>query len=405
MRVAFVTPRYGPQVMGGAETAARQLAEHLVAECGVDAEAFTTCALDHVTWRNALEPGDSEEGGVRVHRFAVEAGRARAFYELDMRLRFGPRHATVEESVRWVELNGPVVPDLVDAVCDGGADVVACYPYLYYPEVHTMARAPMPAVLHPAAHDEPALYLPVFRSTFSAADGICYHTAAERALVQRTQRVAERPQIVLGLGVGENRARGRPGPDVLGLGDRPYVVSVGRVDAHKGSAMLAAFFARYKARRPGPLALALVGPVAVDIPPHPDVVVTGALDEADKWDVVRDAVLSVSPSALESFSLVVLEAWAQGVPVVVNALCGPTREHCERSGGGVWFASYAEFEAVLDLLVADAGLRRTLGERGRDYVESHFRWPVLIRRYVDFLSDVVDRGRRVPRALAGSSSR
>jgi len=34
MKVAFVTPRYGPEVMGGAETAARQLAEHLVADCG-----------------------------------------------------------------------------------------------------------------------------------------------------------------------------------------------------------------------------------------------------------------------------------------------------------------------------------------------------------------------------------
>ena len=33
-KVAFVTPRYGPEVMGGAETAARQLAEHLTADCG-----------------------------------------------------------------------------------------------------------------------------------------------------------------------------------------------------------------------------------------------------------------------------------------------------------------------------------------------------------------------------------
>ena len=30
-KVAFVTPRYGPEIMGGAETALRQLAEHLCA--------------------------------------------------------------------------------------------------------------------------------------------------------------------------------------------------------------------------------------------------------------------------------------------------------------------------------------------------------------------------------------
>ena len=163
-------------------------------------------------------------------------------------------------------------------------------------------------MLHPAAHDEPALYLPVFGPTYTEADAICYHTAAERRLVERVHPVAAIPQIVLGLGVGTVVEGGRRGADILGLGDRPYVVSVGRVDEHKGSAMLARFFSTYKERHPGPLALALVGPVAATIAPHPDIVVTGVVDEADKWDLVRDALVAVSPSALESFSLVVLEA-------------------------------------------------------------------------------------------------
>ncbi len=396
MRVAFVTPRYGPQVMGGAETAARLLAEHLVAECGATVDAFSTCALDHVTWRDELDPGESTLNGVRVHRFRSRAGRDRGFYDLDTRLRLGPRHATRRESERWVELNGPVTPDLVEAVRACDADVVAFYPYLYYPTVLGIGSVPMPAVLHPAAHDEPALYLPVFRSTYASADALCYHTVAERELVERLHDVAERPQMVLGLGVGEDAGTGRAGGDALGLGSRPYIVSVGRVDDHKGSSMLAAFFRTYKERRPGPLAMALVGPVAAKIPPHPDVVVTGAVSEADKWDIVRDAAVSVSPSALESFSLVVLEAWVQAVPVVVNATCPPTREHCERSGGGLWFGSYREFEAVLDRLLADAPLRRRLGEQGRAYVDRHYRWPVLIRRYERFLETVVARGRRQP---------
>jgi glycosyltransferase involved in cell wall biosynthesis len=396
VRVAFVTPRYGLEVMGGAETAARMLAEHLVSECGAEVEAYSTCALDHVTWRDELEPGESVLNGVRVHRFRSTAGRERAFYDLDTRLRLGPRHATQRESRCWVELNGPVAPDLVEAVRASGVDVVAFYPYLYYPTVFGIGSVPMPAVLHPAAHDEPALYLPVFRTTYASADALCYHTVAERRLVQRLHAVADRPQIVLGLGVGEDAGTGRPGGTVLGLGERPYVVSVGRVDDHKGSSMLAAFFRQYKERRPGPLALALVGPVATTIPPHPDVVVTGAVSEADKWDIVRDAAVSVSPSALESFSLVVLEAWVQGVPVVVNATCAPTREHCERSGGGVWFGSYREFEAVLDRLLADPVLRHDLGQRGRAYVDRHYRWPVLTRRYAGFLEAVVARGRRRP---------
>ena len=53
MRLAFVTPRYGAEILGGAETQVRDYAERLAA-AGHDVEALTTCAVDHHTWRNAL---------------------------------------------------------------------------------------------------------------------------------------------------------------------------------------------------------------------------------------------------------------------------------------------------------------------------------------------------------------
>jgi glycosyltransferase involved in cell wall biosynthesis len=391
-KVAFVTPRYGPEVMGGAEAAARQLAEHLVAECGWSVEVFSTGAVDHITWEDVLPPGDSVLNGVTVHRFRSASGRTREFYELDGRLRSAPAQATMAEARRWLESNGPVTLDLIEGLQESDADVVAFYPYLYYPTVVGLDAVSVPRVLHPAAHDEPALYLPVFGPTYTEADAICYHTAAERRLVQRVQRVAAIPQIVLGLGVGAVVEGGRSGADILGIGDRPYIVSVGRVDEHKGSAMLARFFALYKKRHPGPLALALVGPVAASIAPHDDIIVTGVVDEPDKWDLVRDALVAVSPSALESFSLVVLEAWEQSVPVIVNATCDPTREHCERSGGGLWFGSFTEFEVVLQRLVADGPLRALLGARGHAYVETYYQWPALIGRYARFLTTVCERG-------------
>jgi glycosyltransferase involved in cell wall biosynthesis len=393
VRVAFVTPRFGHQVIGGAESAARQLATHLVSSTGWRVEVFTSTALDHLTWDNALDPGDEMLDGVRVHRFRVASGRTRDFYELDGRLRRAPTLATHEKAERWVDLNGPVTPELVEAVCQSDADVAVFYPYLYYPTVRAIGRVPMPAVLHPAAHDEPALYLKVFESTLLRADALVFQTMAERTLVQRHYPVASRPQILLGLGTEPPTPRRRGGGELLGTGDRPYVVSVGRVDEHKGSKMLAAYFAQYKARRPGPLALALVGPVAYRPAPHPDIVLTGMVSDADKCDIMRDALAFVSPSALEAFSLVVTEAWALELPVLVNARCGATREHCERSGGGMWFGSYREFEAILDRLTADSALRRELGARGRGYVERHYRWPVLIERYARFLEEVVRRGR------------
>ncbi len=393
MKVAFVTPRYGAEVTGGAETGARQLAEHLVATFGWEVEAYTSCALDLISWANVLPAGTSVSNGVWVHRFEAVGGRPKAFFELDGRLRVAPRHASRSDAERWVELNGPVVPALVDALEVSDADVVAFYPYLFYPTVMGIARVQAPSVLHPAAHDEPALYLPVFKDVYRRADAICYHSQAERRLVQRVHQVADRPQIVLGLGVGRPLDGGRRGGDILGIGDRPYIVCVGRVDAHKGSTMLARFFQLFKERNPGPLALAFVGTQVADLGEHDDIVITGAVDEGTKWDLLRDAVALVSPSALESFSLVLMEAWQQARPVLVNALCDPTREHCQRSGGGLWFSSYRHFEAALNRLLSDPLLRQVLGSRGKAYVEQNYEWPVVIERYASFLEAVVERDR------------
>jgi glycosyltransferase involved in cell wall biosynthesis len=396
VKLAFVTPRYGPEVIGGAETAARMLAERMVVRPDWDVEILTSCALDHLTWENTEPPGTSTINGVTVHRFPTASQRLLKYFALDGELRVSPASADLERSRQWISLNGPMCPDLVDAVASTDADVVACYPYLFATTVDAIAVSPAPTVLHPAAHDEPALYLRAFRQSFRDIDGLVYHTRAERRLMEHAFGIGSTPQIVLGLGVGEPVGAGNRGGSILGLGDRPYLCYLGRVDEHKGCTMLAEYFAQYKARHPSDLALAFVGPVSVEAPDHPDMVVTGTVSEADKWDILAGADVMVSPSAYESFSLVLLEAWTLGVPVLVNAACAATMEHARRSGGGMWFDSYRSFEAAVDRLTGDVALRSTLGEAGSRYTERYYLWPAIIDRYADFLGSVVARGRRRP---------
>ena len=394
MKLAFVTPRYGTEVIGGAEAAARMLAERLCLRPGWEVEVLTSCALDHLTWENTEPPGTSTLNGVTVHRFPTASRRQLDYFELDAKLRVSPTTASLAESRRWVALNGPMCPGLVDAVSVSDADVVACYPYLFATTVDAITVARAPTVLHPAAHDEPALYLSAFRQSFRGVDGFVYHTQAERDLMEYAYRIAARPQIVLGLGVNDPAGAGRPGGEVLGLGNRPYLCYLGRVDEHKGCGMLAEYFARYMERHPGDLALAFVGPVSDQAPDHPDIVVTGTVSEADKWDILAGAEVMVTPSAYESFSLVLLEAWTLGVPVLVNASCAATMEHCHRSGGGLWFESFRSFEVAVDRLVGDAAFRDRLGDAGRRYTARYYRWPSIIDRYTEFLAGVVDRGQR-----------
>ncbi len=213
------------------------------------------------------------------------------------------------------------------------ADVLVFYPYLYRPTARVITRVKTPAVLHPAAHDEPALRLPVFPRVFAAADALVFQTVAERDLVQRRFDVATTPQLQLGLGVDEPGSYPSASP-AAGRPAGPYLLCLGRVDRHKGSFELAGQFAELKARRPGPLRLVFAGPV-VDAPPtHPDIDIAGPQSESDKWDLLTHALALVSPSRWEAFSLVVAEAWSAGTPVLVNAACGATVEHCRRSGRG-----------------------------------------------------------------------
>ena len=394
MKLVFVTPRYGTEVIGGAETAARMVAERLCLRPDWEVEVLTSCALDHLTWENTEPAGTSVLNGVTVHRFPTASRRLLDYFELDAKLRVAPTAASLAESRRWVALNGPMCPGLVDAVAATDADALACYPYLFATTVDSIAVSRVPTVLHPAAHDEPAIYLPAFRRSFRDVDGFVYHTQAERDLMEHVFTIGARPQIVLGLGVNDPAGAGRRGGDILGLGERPYLCYLGRVDEHKGCGMLAEYFERYKERHPGGLALAFVGPVSDKAPRHPDIVVTGTVSEADKWDILAGAQVMVTPSAYESFSLVLLEAWTLGVPVLVNAACAATMEHCRRSGGGVWFDSYRTFEVAVDRLAADAGLRSALGDAGNRYTARYYRWPSIIGRYADFLEGVIDRGHR-----------
>jgi glycosyltransferase involved in cell wall biosynthesis len=388
VKLAYVVPRYGDEVVGGAELAVRMLAERVAARPGNEVEVLTTRAVDARTWANEYPEGTTTLHGVRVHRFTA-TGRRADFDTASVPYLSRPDQLSPAEERELLHMQGPVSPALVDAVRESDADLVVASPYLFDPVVAAVRAAPDRAVLHPAAHDEAVLRLPLFREVFATVRALVFYTHAEQHLVWRRFRAATTPQVVLGLGCepgpgDEDAARLR-----LGIGDRPYLLCLGRVEGAKGTDALARAFARYRERHPGPVALVFVGPVGSAPPAHPDIVVAGAVDDATKWGALRGALALVSPSPYESFGLVVLEAWVAGTPVVVNAACAATREHCERSGGGVWARDYEELEVALRRLEASAALRAGLARAGERYARTRFAWPSLTDRYSAFLQQLL----------------
>ncbi len=385
-------PRYGADVVGGAELGCRLLAEHL-AGAGVDVQVVTTCARSALTWADEHPPGTTVEGGVPVTRLRSRAGRTGDFDDWGRPLLAAPEAASTADAEEWLRRQGPWCPTVVEAALDSGADRIAYYPYLYYPTTEGVRRDPGRAVLHAAAHDEAPLRLGVFDEVFGSAAGLVFHTRGERDLVARRFAVGHVPQVVLGLGIDEVAPPVTDGVrEHLGLGGAPFLLCLGRVDPGKGTDLLVRLFAAYKQRRPGPLRLVVTGPVNVAPPTHPDVAVTGPVDEDTKAGLLTGATALVNPSANESFSFVVLEAMDRGTPVLVNARCAATTGHAVASGAGLTFGRYGHFEVALDRLLAEPGLRRSLGQRGREYVAAQFRWPVVVDRYLRFL-DTLPAGR------------
>ena len=391
--VTFVTPRYGADVLGGAEAGARQLATRLAAD-GRDVTVITSCASSMATWADDYTAGDTVEDGVQVRRCPVDRPRAADFDALSDRVLPRGRTVSLAEGLDWIDQQGPTSAVLLDAVEAVDRGVLVFYPYLYHPTVRGLPRARVPTILYPAAHRELPLELAVFDEVFAGAGGLGLQTRAEQALVhERFPATVARPQALVGLPVEMPAA-----PDAaaaraaLGLGDEPFVLCLGRVDRGKGTHDLVERFARFRAER-GRGRLVLAGPVAEAPPSVAGVTALGPIPDEHKFGLVAAADVLINPSFYESFSIVILEAWLAGTPVLVNGWCAPMVEHVTNCGGGLFYQGMADFDLALGRLLDEPGTRASLAAAGGDYVRRRYGWPAVSAR----LDGLVERVSRVLR--------
>ena len=136
---------------------------------------------------------------------------------------------------------------------------------------------------------------------------------------------------------------------------RPFVLYVGRIDENKGCAELFDYFQRYLESSRRDLDLVLIGTPAMPIPSHPRIRHLGFVSDQDKFDVLAAADALVMPSYFESLSMVALEAWALGRPVLANGQCDVLQGQCLRSNAGLYYENAGDFAAALDRLLDDAG--------------------------------------------------
>lgn len=409
MRLLYVVQRYGPGVVGGAESACRMLAEHMASR-GHVVEVLTSCAREYTTWADEFEAGTSELGGVTVHRLPVSSPRsAEEFNALSARVLSPAEPASLAVERDWVRAQGPQL-DRLEAWLEtnsGRFDVAVFMTYLYSPSASGLpiAARHTATVLHPAAHDEPMLNLRPYDSAFRRADGIALFTPEEgRSVERRTGQVTNMAEIGLGIDVDPPPADGSRFRDRFGLGESPVLLYVGRIEPAKGTDELFRYFVHSAERLHHEVKLVLVGPVLAGEYEHPAVVSTGFVDDQTRLDAYAAASWFVLPSYFESFSLSLCEAWVVRRAALVNSNCAVLRGQAARSGAALGYRDYAEFEAALLRLIGDPQLSLEMGERGRRYVLDNYDWPVVIRRYERLLGSAAQRHRdRSHAALEGLS--
>lgn len=354
------------------------------AKHGRQVDFLTTCASDHRTWQNTRPAGVQQVGPLRVHFFPVDSRDAQAAARLEAAMQRGTP-LTEEEEQTWLRnsVNSRALYDyLQQHVADYDAIVVG--PYLFAVSYRAALVCPRKTRLVPCLHDEPFARLGLMRTLFESVGGILFNSEPEMELAQTLFAIPPSKGRVVGMGMEPFEADPRAFAERRGLAV-PYVIYSGRREDGKGTPLLCDYMTAFRARTGLDIKLVLTGSGDIPAPPElwPHVIDLGFVSDREKWEAMAGAVAFVHPSIMESFGIVLLESWMARTPALVRADSRVLRWQCERSGGGLWFRNYVEFELELLALLERPALRSALGRAGCQYVRQTYAWPIIEQRFFE----------------------
>jgi len=388
IRVGIVVQRYGKEVVGGAETLARDAAERLNAS-GFDVTVFTSTARDYITWKNEYQPGDSILKGVNIKRFKVEKERDIEAFNRFSDVFFN-REAAERNETRWINEQGPYSPDLIAAIgqAQHDYDVFLFFTYLYYPTIEGMKAIDRhkPVVLFPTAHDEPPIYLELMREVFKRPDALFFLTSAEMNFVKKQFNPANRMALIrTGTEINETIDENLFRRNYIQYG--PYILYAGRIE--KGKGLELAFDAYREIKKKRLIDFVLMGKKLMDIPRIEGLKYVGFVSEEEKLSAFKGAVLSLQPSPLESLSITTLESFSQKTPVLVNKKSQVLCEHIDISGGGLGYENVEEFIHHFNSIYDKQRTAKEMGLKGYNYVKTYYSWEVVIDKIKKELERIV----------------
>ncbi len=387
MKVAFICPWYGPDIPGGAEAEARRTVENL-SQRGIPVEVWTTCVHDFEgDWsHNDYPAGDYQVNGVLVKRFPASPRNGELFATLNRRILSGETLSREEEDLFFQHMiNSPL---LYQHIRNQGMGYLLFFiPYLFSTTYYGARLYPERSFIIPCLHDEGYARMGLLKELFHRVRGLIFHTQFEINLGRELYFLTEAQSHLFGEGIDTEIQSDAERFRIKYQIKAPFLLYAGRRDSGKNTPLLMNYFALFKKRHSSDLKLVLIGNLPVQIPlaGRQDILDFGFVPKQDKYDAYDGAVLFCQPSVMESFSIVIMESWLCGTPVLVNGRCPVTVEHCQKSRGGLYFNNYLEFEECLLKILDHPEMAREMARNGREYCLSHFNWELISRKYITLI--------------------
>jgi glycosyltransferase involved in cell wall biosynthesis len=393
LTLGFVIPWYGDTIGGGAEAECRALVKLLQAH-GCKVEVLTTCVKDFRSdWSiDHHQSGVSLDGGVQVRRFAVRRRDSVAFDEVNRKLMYGEQVSDDDEECFFREMiNSPALYEYIER--HRKEYLYFFIPYMFGTTYYGSMACPERSVLIPCLHDESYARLRPVRQMFRTVRDILFLSPEEETLARRMYDLPPSVGKVIGgpidLGWSSHPSKFR-----LKFGLSRFLLYAGRTDTGKGADLLVEYFDRYMRERATNLRLVFIGGGSPVVPKSIShrVHLLGYLPEQDKYDCLGASVALCIPSVMESFSIVMMESWLAGRPVIVNEKCAVTTDLCKRANGGLYFDDYEDFKAIVDYFLESPEVADSLGEQGRNYVRANYAPQVIAERYLTFARSLLEDG-------------
>ncbi|WP_061235660.1 glycosyltransferase family 4 protein [Leptospira weilii] len=409
-KIAVVSPIFSDKVSGGSEKLIFQLVELLAMDFEIT--VLTTRSLDYITWKNSIpiqrknffyegtnhskpirfeEKTSSLGGKYKVLQFTVEKQRnMERFNRLSKKILEKPSLQNKENTNHWLIEQGPYTPELIQFIESRKSeyDIFFFVSYLYYPLVFGIPLVAEKSIIIPTFHDEPPAYLPIYKEILTDQSSYSFNTPEELNVFRNVLGYKPSTYSIIGMNLNLDRYSSDPSENIYAdyhkssleknsnREETPFLLYVGRVDQGKGFLEMAEWFLEWKKNSKLPHKLKIAGKIASKIPNRisedKNIEFLGFVEEQIKFELIQNCACLINSSPLESFSIVLMEAWLKGKPALVNGRSDVLKGHCLRSNGGLFYFDRKSFFATLDFILNHPKESFEMGRNGKKYVEQNF---------------------------------